>query len=282
LDDKALASFQRVDLTDPLQLFFHFYASEDAVRKFIASTRARNTDDNVWLEYHTPGNIVETSSLDTAQEHGIGIRLLEAGADQRLDGFETMLPGVPIEALLKESLAYQYGLRLGYDRTGAVIDRWGAARKVVVEGLRSAVRRRDDTELSMVLERGVSQGETKIRTRSDAPSDIAIAEAGAAASFYKKGDLQNAEAHYRNALRYVASPAYYEALVGLGNIAVRQGRREQAQEFYERAVARNPYRVIAFHNLASLFLGTDAAKLRSVVERGLRFNPQDSLLAQFR
>ena len=98
--------------------------------------------------------------------------------------------------------------------------------------------------------------------------------------FLWAGDLQNAEAYYRNSLRDVSSYAYYEALVGLGNVAARRGQRDQAQDFYERAVVRNPYRVIAFHNLASLFLGSDAEKLRSVVERGLLFNPHDPELAQ--
>jgi hypothetical protein len=34
-------------------------------------------------------------------------------------------------------------------------------------------------------------------------------------------------------------------------------------------------------SLASLFLGSDAVKLRSVVDRGLLFNPHDPVLAQF-
>ncbi len=81
------------------------------------------------------------------------------------------------------------------------------------------------------------------------------------------------------ALRLVSSYAYYEALVDSEKSRAR-GQRDQAQDFYERAVARNPYQVIAFHNLASLFLGSDAVKLRSVVERGLLFNPHDPELVQ--
>ena len=112
--------------------------------------------------------------------------------------------------------------------------------------------------------------------------DLPMAQTAVAHTFYQAGDLQNAEGYYRNALRHVSSYAYYEALVGLGNIAARRGERAQAQEFYERAIAHNPYQVIAFHNLASLFLGNDAGKLRSVVEQGLRFNPNDPELAQLR
>ena len=94
-----------------------------------------------------------------------------------------------------------------------------------------------------------------------------MAQTAVAHTFYQAGDLQNAEAYYRNALRHVSSYAYYEALVGLGNVAARRGQRDQAQDFYEQAIAHNPYQIIAFHNLASLYLGSDAEKLRNVVER---------------
>jgi hypothetical protein len=80
-------------------LFFHFYASEDVVEKFIAGTSLRNTDDNVWLEYRMPGNMVEMSTSQTTEEHGIGITLLQAGSDQRLEDVERMLPSVPFDTL---------------------------------------------------------------------------------------------------------------------------------------------------------------------------------------
>jgi hypothetical protein len=278
--ERAVASFERVNITNPLQMFFHFYASEEVVERFIAGITFRNTDDNVWLEYRMPRNMVEMSKSQTSEEHGIGIGLLQTGSEQRLEGFAGMLPGVPVDALVSESLGYQYGMEPGVDRTGAVVDSWAPARSLIVQGLRSAILRRDDPGLSASFERWVSEGETKMRNR--AGTNFPMAQTAAANALYQEGDLQNAEAHYRDALRYVSSPAYYEALVGLGNIAAQRGQRDQAQDFYERAVARNPYQVIAFHNLASLFLGNDAEKLRSVVERGLRFNPNDPELAQFR
>jgi spermidine synthase len=301
--DRAFASFERVGILNPLQLFFHFYASEDVVPGFIADVTLRNTDDNVWLEYRTPRNMVEMDPTKTAQEHGIGIRFLQAGSEQRLEAFERMLPAVPVDALIRDSLAYQYGMELGVDRNGAVVDMWAPARSWVVQGLRSAIRRRGNPQLSNSFEGWVSEGETKMRAYSgaikrlmsvkdtgrevstvlnilDTVRDLPMAQSAVAHTFYQAGDLQNAEAYYRNALRHVSSYAYYEALVGLGNIAARRGERAQAQEFYERAVAHNPYQVIAFHNLASLFLGNDPGKLRSVVEQGLRFNPNDPELAQ--
>ncbi len=93
LDDRAFASFERVGIVNPLQIFFHFYASEDVVRRFILDTTFRNTDDNVWLEYRMPRNMVEMDTSKTSEEHGIGISLLQTGSEQRLEAFEGMLPG---------------------------------------------------------------------------------------------------------------------------------------------------------------------------------------------
>ena len=87
-----------------------------------------------------------------------------------------------------------------------------------------------------------------------------------------------AELWYRNALHRVSSKAYYDALVGLGNIALRRGERDEAEDFYERAIAHNPYQAVAFRNLAFMMRGNDASKLRGAVERGLRFNPGDAQL----
>jgi spermidine synthase len=302
--DRALASFERVGITNPLQLFFHFYASDDVLGRLIAGTTFRNTDDNVWLEYRMPRNMVEMGGSQTSEEHGIGISLLQAGTEQRLEAFETMLTGVSVDDLVRESLAYQYGMEQGVDRSGAIVDLWAPARSWVVQGLRSAIHRRNNPGLSASLERRVSEGETKMRNHAgaiqklmsvkdtgrevatilnilDTVRDLPMAQSAVASTFYQAGDLQNAEASYRNALRDPSSYAYYEALVGLGNIALQRGQRDQAQDYYERAIAHNPYQVIAFHNLASLFLGSDAVKLRSVVDRGLLFNPNDPELAQF-
>jgi tetratricopeptide (TPR) repeat protein len=247
--------------------------------------------------------MVETGTSPATEEHGIGITLLQTGSGQRLEAFEKMVPAVPFDALISESVAYQYGMELGVDRNGAVADLWGPARSWLVQGLRSAILRRNNSGLLASFDRSVSDGEAKMSNHAgaiqrlmsvkdagrdvgtilnilDSVRDLPMAQAAVANTFYQAGDLQNAEAHYRNALRNVSSYAYYEALVGLGNVAAQRGQRDQAQDYYERAVARNPYRVIAFHNLASLFLGSDAEKLRRVVERGLLFNPRDQELAQ--
>ena len=163
------------------------------------------------------------------------------------------------------------------------------------------ILRRNDPALSASFERWVSDGETKIRNQATAiqdlmamqdfsrevaaiqnilglAPDLPLAQTVMANTLYQSGDLQTAESYYRGVLRYASSFAYYDALVGLGNVAARRGQREQAQEFYERAIARNPYQVVAFRNLASVLRGGDAERLRSALERGLLFNPQDAEL----
>ena len=302
-DDRVSASFERVGIRNPFQIFFHFYSAENVVQEFIAGTTVRNTDDNVWLEYRMPRNMVEMGIPKTSEEHGIGIRLLEIGSQPRLEVFENMVQGVPVDALVNESLAYQYGMEPGVDRAGALVDLWAPARTLLVQGLRASILRRNDPGLAASFEKSVSEGETKMRAQADAirtlmslkdprndvgtilkildtVRELPVAQTAVASTFYQSGDLQNAETYYRNALRDVSSYAYYEALVGLGNIAARRGQRDQAQDFYQRAIARDPYQVIAFHNLASLLLGSDAVKLRSVVKQGLLFNPDDPELAQ--
>ena len=82
---RAISSFAMVNISNPLQMFFHFYASEEAANEFITATSQRNTDDNVWLEYRMPRNMVET------QKDSIGITLLGLASDRRLEAFQRML-----------------------------------------------------------------------------------------------------------------------------------------------------------------------------------------------
>ena len=109
----------------------------------------------------------------------------------------------------------------------------------------------------------------------NAMPDLPIAQISMANALYRQGDLQSAETWYRNALGHPSSKGYYDALIGLGTIALRRGLRNQAEDFYERAIQHNPYQPMAFRNLALMLRGNDAVKLRSVVERGLVFNPDD-------
>jgi spermidine synthase len=244
--DRAKASFAMANISSPLQLFFHFYASEAAVGEFISATSLRNTDDNVWLEYRMPRNMVET------QKESIGITLL--GLDsRRLTAFQNMLQGVPLQAVIRESLAYQYGMELDVDSTG-VVDSWALARDAIVKGMRSEISGTNDVMLSRIVEQSVGEGERKMRAQAgavqrliatDDPAeiqdilnvlpDLPIAQITMANSLYQQGQLATAEMWYRRALNRISSKAYYDALVGLGNLALRTGRRNEAEEFYERA-----------------------------------------------
>jgi spermidine synthase len=293
--ERALASFARVNLSNPLQMFFHFYASEDAVNTFIGSTKLRNTDDNVWLEYRMPRNMLQTSSSQGSQEESIGITLLKSDPDRRLEAFQRMLPGVPRDAVVRETLAYQYGMELDVGLMG-ILDPWTTARGLMADELRSEILR-SDSALIPAFERWVKDGETHMRNQTasiqtlistddptaihevvNAMPDLPIAQISMANALFLQGNLQAAEMWYRNALGRPSSKGYYDALIGLGTIALRRGFRDQAQDFYQRAIQHNPYQPVAFRNLALMLRGNDAVQLRSVVERGLAFNPNDAQL----
>jgi tetratricopeptide (TPR) repeat protein len=239
----------------------------------------------------------DLSNSQGSGQQSIGISLLQAGGGQRLQAFESMLPGVPLDALLRDALTYQYRMELEVDPSG-VVDVWAAERTLSVQRLRSEILRRNDTALLTSFDRWVSDGEAKMRNQAaavqslikirDLPRDAAViqnivgvipdlarAHVAIGNALHQRGDLQMAEAYYRNALARVSSSVYYDALVGLGNIAASRGQLQQAQTFYERAIAQNPYRATGFRNLASVLRGNDAEKLRKVVERGLLFNPGD-------
>ena len=288
-EEKAAASFERVNILDPLEMFFHFYASEETVKSFTGDVVNRNTDDNVWLEYRMPRNMLE-------EQHTIGISLLQAGESNRLQAFETMLPGVPLDGLVRDSLSYPYRMELPVEPSG-IVDTWAAERTVAMQRLRSEILRRNNPALLASFDQWVQDGEARIRNQvtavqnliriGDRPDvdaihnvvgkipDLARAHVAMANALYQVGDLHMAETYYHNALACVSSNVYYDALVGLGNIAAARNELQQAQNFYERAIAHNPYRTPAFRNLASVLRGNDALKLKEVVEHGLLFNPED-------
>ena len=135
-----------MNITNPFQTFFHFYASDDAIQEFIAGIANRSTDNNVWLEYSTPRNMVEMGLPRRSKQQSLGAILLQAGGGQRLKAFTEMLPGIPLDALVSESLKYQYGMELGVDRSGAV-DLWADERNLQVQALRLEIQRRNDSGL---------------------------------------------------------------------------------------------------------------------------------------
>ena len=83
-------------------------------------------------------------------------------------------------------------------------------------------------------------------------------------TFYQAGDLQNAEAHYRNGLRDISSYAHYEARwdwetsLPCGDSAIRRRTFMNALSFAIH-IGLSP------STISSLFLGSDADKLGALL-----------------
>jgi len=117
-DDRAFASFERVGIVKPDQIFFISTPpkmSSAGSLQILPSATLTTTSGSIPDALH----MVEVGAAQTSEEHGIGIALLRNGSEQRLEAFEKMLPAVPVDALVREALAYQYGMEPGRsDRRG--------------------------------------------------------------------------------------------------------------------------------------------------------------------
>jgi tetratricopeptide (TPR) repeat protein len=106
--------------------------------------------------------------------------------------------------------------------------------------------------------------------------DLPFALAARAAGQAEGGDLEAAEQTFRRILAFPASPAYYDALLGLSKIAWLEGDSEAALRYAGEARAWNPYLAGAFLLLAEIEAARgDAEACRRALEDGLRWNPHN-------
>ncbi|MES2664146.1 MAG: tetratricopeptide repeat protein [Pseudomonadota bacterium] len=81
-----------------------------------------------------------------------------------------------------------------------------------------------------------------------------------AANFYQAGNYVQARAHYENILS--AQPKNTEVAYRLGNIAFREGRWQDAQNFYQQVIAQDPNHSRAQYNLAMTHLSLSEQHLK--------------------
>jgi Tfp pilus assembly protein PilF len=89
----------------------------------------------------------------------------------------------------------------------------------------------------------------------------------------EQGKTQEAEKHYRQALRLM--PEYYEAHSNLGLLLARQGKGEEAVAHYKKALAIHPGYAAAHNNLGMLF--AEQGKIKEAEEhyrQALRGSPE--------
>ena len=77
------------------------------------------------------------------------------------------------------------------------------------------------------------------------------------ASLLGRGDLDGAELHFREALRY--NPRHYEALCNLGNVLLQRGQPAESIAYFNQAVALKPDFALAWVNLGLAHDRTGAA-----------------------
>ena len=104
---------------------------------------------------------------------------------------------------------------------------------------------------------------------------------------YREGDLDGAAREFEAALRLNKAsfrPVFnlnYNAYLGLGNIAQAKGRRDEAKEYFEKAIRYWPQMSSAYHSLGAFyFTDRDYVRAAEVFKQAVRRDPQD-LIGRF-
>ena len=85
--------------------------------------------------------------------------------------------------------------------------------------------------------------------------------------------------YYSRALESPASRFYYDAFVGMGDVALSLGEIEKAADYYRQAIDSNPYLPKAFLAQATVYIRQrNIGKARETLQGALRFNPGDQHL----
>jgi tetratricopeptide (TPR) repeat protein len=272
---------------------------EATVHELLRGVRIRNTDDNAWLEHRMPKDMLRSHQPPSADTDTVSQLVTSLGASRHLRGLEEMLPGVPLEDCAEGMLEHALRIEPTILPGGAVPDPGLSMRSARIAGMFQEIERMNDPERLRRFEAHRREQERYFENRweaariladplgrGQAPDRVALQQALALApdlpqalllianGFFVQGHLDEAERYYRRLLDYPMSTASYDALVGLGNIAVLQGRFDEAAVLLERAAARNPYFPNAYASLATLYVGQKNLELaREVLRRGLQFNP---------
>lgn len=91
---------------------------------------------------------------------------------------------------------------------------------------------------------------------------------------HAKGDLREAEAHYKKAIEKL--PDFPEALYQLGTLQLSRGDKRSAEANFRKAVELRPDWTLAMTSLASLLVSNgNIAEARSIVSQALEIEPQN-------
>ena len=292
-------TYRRIGIRDPLQLAFFFQGPEAALRDLTRGTRQRNTDDNVWLEYRLPKELMSHAVVGVGSE--FGLEVIAAGADTRLRALQELLPGVPAQDLLREMVAYPH--HLDPDPTAPLVsaDLWRNTRQVLVRGLETELNREGRADLAAAVARWDREGdahrarnerltlELREPARQARPPDPAVIERALAEApdlpyvqlslgdfAVSVGEEAKAETAFLKAIEQPSGYPYFAGLIALARLSARRDQLDRAEQYCRKAIEWNPYYPKAFLILAQLESTsgrTDAAA--RTIQLGLRSNPSD-------
>jgi len=295
----AGGTYRRIGIRHPLQLGFFFQGPEAALRELTRGTRQRNTDDNVWLEYRLPRELMSHAAVGAGTE--FGSKVIAAGACARLSALQEMLPGVPVPDLVRETIAYPHGLEP--DPTAPVVsaDMWRGTRQVLAQGLATELNRGGRADLAAAAIAWDRQGDER-RTRNERltlelrepgrqallPDPALVLRAVEAAPelpyvqltlgqmAVAAGEEAEAEEALRRAVAEPSGYAHFAGLIALARLAARRDQLDVAQQYCRQAIDWNPYYPRAFALLAQLQgAAGQAAAAAATVRQGLHLNPND-------
>ncbi|MEO0249115.1 MAG: tetratricopeptide repeat protein, partial [candidate division WOR-3 bacterium] len=300
-EERVRDSFKRVNVFHADQVLSYFIASDERVKAFVADAPSLNTDDNVWLEHRMPRDMVWSGSLAYAgSKEDPAFLLSNLDVDRRLRSIREMLPGLSLPDTMRGILRYLYSTEPEIHGP-EVKDNYDIFRTAYVRGMGAEVERMGDPGLAAAFKAWNSEGSVYFDNRMQASRHVA-ASAGKDMEIQKKitqeaftvapdlpavltqmGFLAGRDGRYREALTYYsrvlekpASPFYYRALMGMGDVSISIGEIEKAMEYYAKASGYNPYLPKAFLALAAVHIRQgNSGKAREILQSGLHYNPGD-------
>ena len=305
------ASLARLGIRDPLELGFFLLLPESEVLRLAAQAPRCNTDNNAWLEYHMPRELVRVA-LDPEAGGGVEGALARRGAPGKLAALEAMWPGFPRADGLKAMVEFPHEREPLTIDGRWLFDTWQEMREAQMAGLLSALkseeradptgsaaglasriaawdqaadaRRRAREEASLALVQARADGSLQPDQAGrilEELGDLPLADAFLGAMEQGRGNAEAASQAYRRVLLHPESESYLDALLGLGRLARDRGDNAAARDLFRRASDWNPYYPQPWVLLARICQRMkDADGARQAVERGLFFNPEDASLRE--
>lgn len=294
------ASLEPVELRDARQLAYYAFGSRDAVEAFAAGAPHRNTDDNVWLEYRMPLDLMGVGR--EGERGGEGSPVPQRLADDRyLRAFADVVPGLPlvdaahgvIDLLYAPEPVFGYGNDLEHPL-------WTQLERELTAILRREAAMLEDRPARNAIERALAEGrsrfDARVRTAQALARGTGIDRAGLGslarttpdlpwvhvllgAALLEEGRPTEALASFETGMERPMSVYYVEAIRGAAAAAERRDDVAKARALLSAAAKSKPYEVQVQLDYAALLARSgEADRAREVLADAVRLHPGHSLV----